>query len=206
MRGGEERLRAAGERERPRHLVEPEELAGLLLEQAPLGQLAQQAADPDLQLRLLQRLRALDVVGLLGRTLRVEAVEDEDAHVGAEGLAHAADGGRHRRVAERVRDDQKVGRAVDDALHDAAPGHDDAHAVPTRAQQARDLLGPIGVLVDDRDVAERARDRRRDHPCAPKSPRLARSIDVNRFTIERSAARAMGFTRYESPPASRPAV
>ncbi|MFN8091350.1 MAG: hypothetical protein U0599_03820 [Vicinamibacteria bacterium] len=76
-----------------------------------------------------------------------------------------------------------------------------------RAEDAGDLLGPVGILVDDRDVPERSADRPGDHRSTLKAevgpPR--RSIDVKRFTIERSAARRSARPEVRSPPASRPA-
>ena len=158
-----EGVRAADEREGPGHLVEPQQLAGLLLQDAPLGELPQEPRHPDLQLGRLERLGPLHVVHLRRRALRVEAVEHEDAHVAAEGLAHALDHRRHGRVAQRVRREEQVGRAVHDALHDPAPREDHRHAVPGRAQQPRQLLGALRVFVDEGDVPERPGGRGGDH-------------------------------------------
>jgi hypothetical protein len=170
-----ERVGAAGERERPGHLVEAEQLARLLLQHAPLGQLLEQPRHADLQLGRLHRLGALHVVDLGREALGVEAVEHQDPHVGSERLAHALDDRRHRRVDEEVRCEHEVGRAVDDALHDAPAGDDDRHAVTGRPQEPREVLGPLGALVDECDVSERAAGRRSDHQ-APVSARRASSV------------------------------
>ena len=62
---------------------------------------------------------------------------------------------------------------------------------PTARRILRDRLRPLDVFVDEGDVAERHA-ALEDH-ASPGLP--VRSMLVNRVTIERRAARAMGFTR-----------
>ncbi len=163
----EEGLGAPGEREGPGHLVEPQQLTRLLLQRALQTELAHEARHAELQLGAMQGLRALHVVRLRRCALRTGAVEDQDPHVVRERAAHVAHDRGH--VWERVRDEHHVGRAVHDGLDHVPAGAGEARFVAGALQQTRQLLGTLGVLVDDHHLARRTRGGwRRTHARDPK--------------------------------------
>ena len=155
----EKGLPSSGERELPRHPVQPEELVRLLLKHAPLGLLGQKPAHPHHELTRLQRLGAHHLVHIGRRVPRIEVVEDQDPRVGAERLPHALDDRRHRRVDQRQRRQDQVGGVVDDLLDDPPSRYDHADAVTGGAEDVRQGFGALRVLVDDGYAARRSRSR-----------------------------------------------
>ncbi len=148
-----EGLGASGQGEGPGHLVEPEELTALLLQRSALGLVPKHPAHPHQELAGLEGLGAEHVVDLLGRVVGVEVVEDQDPRVGAEGLTDSAHDGGHRWVDQRERGEEEVGGGVDHLLDDPAAGNDYRDPMAGGAEDVGEILSPLGVLVDDGDMA-----------------------------------------------------
>ena len=186
----EESLLAPGQGEGPGHLVEAQELLALALKHPVLGLDPQEPAHPHLQLGGIGGL-ADDLRGLRRSVADVVLVEDHHRKVGPQGLAHAARDRSHVGVDDGERDQEEVGPAVQDLLDDPPAGDDDGDAVADPAEHLRERLGPLDVFVDEGDMSEG--DAALEGHAWPGLP--VRSMLVKRVTIERRAARAMGFTR-----------